>query len=87
MVSVESDPVEIANSQSRRRLFDRNAEWLQANARDVYRKYRGKFICISEEEVFEADTPEGALQAAELAHPDDLGRFLRYVPRERLHRI
>jgi hypothetical protein len=37
--------------------------------------------------VFVADTPEEVLELATQAHPDDDGRFLRYIPREKLDRI
>jgi hypothetical protein len=51
---------------------------------EIYTHYRGKCICITGEEIFVADTPEEALALATAAHPDDAGRFLRYIPREKL---
>jgi hypothetical protein len=81
------DPEELARARARRERFDRNAAWLQAHAAEIYPRYRGKCICIAGEELFVADTPEDVLAQATAAHPDDDGRFLRYIPRERVARI
>ena len=82
-----TDPLELAKARAQRKRFDRNAAWLQAHATHVYTRYRGKCICVAGEEVFAADTPEEALALAVAAHPEDDGRFLRYIPREKLARI
>jgi hypothetical protein len=82
-----TDPEELAKAQAQQERFDRNAAWLQANAAEVYPRYRGKCICIAGEELFVADTPEEALALATAAHPEDDGRFLRYIPREKVARI
>lgn len=44
-------------------------------------------ICIAGQELFAADTAEEALALARTAHPEDDGRILRYIPRERVPRI
>jgi hypothetical protein len=82
-----TDPAELAKARARRERFDRNAAWLQAHAAEVYPRYRGKCICIAGEELFVADTPEEVLALASAAHPEDDGRFLRYIPREKVARI
>jgi hypothetical protein len=82
-----TDPEELAKARARRLRFDRNAAWLQAHASEVYPRHRGKCICIAGEELFVADTPEEALALATAAHPEDEGRFLRYIPREKVARI
>ncbi|MBI3801575.1 MAG: hypothetical protein HY268_31965 [Deltaproteobacteria bacterium] len=82
-----TDAEELAKARVRRARFDRNSAWLQAHAADVYARYRGKCICIAGEELFVADTPEEALALAVAAHPEDNGRFLRYLPREKAARI
>lgn len=64
-----------------------NAAWLQVHATEVYTRYRGKCICIAGEELFAADTPEEVLALATAAHPEDDGRFLHYIPREKMARI
>src|SRR5262245_9411489 len=84
---IVTDPAEIAAARAQRERFDRNAAWLQANAEWVYRDNRGKCICIAGEELFVADTPEAALAAAAAKHPDDDGRFVHYVRREKMARV
>ena len=82
-----TNPEELAKARVQRRRFDRNSAWLQAHIAEIYTRYRGKCICIAGEELFVADTPEEALALATTAHPEDDGRFLRYIPREKLDRI
>jgi hypothetical protein len=82
-----TDPEELAKARAQRERFDRNSAWLQAHIAEIYARYRGKCICIAGEELFVADTPEEALALATAAHPEDDGRFLRYIPREKLDPI
>lgn len=82
-----TDPVELAQARAQRERFDRNAAWLHAHGDEIYPRHRGRFLCIAGEELFVADTPDAALSLARAAHPDDDGRFLRYVPREKVARI
>ena len=82
-----TDPEELAKAGVQRERFDRNSAWLQAHVMEVYSRYRGKCICIAGEELFVADSPEEALALAIAAHPNDNGRFLRYIPREKVARI
>ena len=82
-----TDPKELAKARAQRERFDRNSAWLQAHATEVYTRYRGKCICIAGAELFVADTPEAALALAITAHPEDDGRFVHYIPREKLARI
>ena len=82
-----TDPEELAKARAQRERFDRNSAWLQAHIAEMYARYRGKCICIAGEGLCVADTPEEALALATAAHPEDDGRFLRYIPREKLDRI
>ncbi len=82
-----TDPKELAKARAQRERFDRNAAWLQAHAVEVYSCNRGKCICIAGEELFVADTPEEVLALAVASHPEDDGRFVHYIPREKLARI
>jgi hypothetical protein len=82
-----TDPEELAKARAQRERFDRNSAWLQAHIAEIYARYRGTCICIAGEELFVADTPEEALALATAVHPEDDGRFLRYIPREKLDRI
>src|SRR5262245_21559012 len=76
-----TDPEELAKARVQDERFDRNWAWFQAHASDVY-LHRGKCICIAGEELFVADTPEEVLALATAAHPEDNGRFTRYIPKE-----
>jgi hypothetical protein len=87
MIEEVTDPAEIAAARARRERSDRNAAFLEAHAKEVYSRYRGKVICVAGEELFVADTPEEAMTLAKAAHPDDDGSFMRYIPREKLARI
>src|SRR5262245_36050223 len=82
-----TDPAELAKARAQRKRFDRNSAWLQAHAPEIYARYRGKCICIAGEELFVADTPEGAVVRDRVVDPEDEGRFLCYVPREKIARI
>ena len=82
-----TDAAELADSQAVREQFDRNSAWLQAHASEVYARNRGQCICIAGEEVFAANTARDALALATAAHPHDKGRFMHYVPKDKLPRI
>lgn len=82
-----TDPTELAQARAQRERFDRNSAWLQAHVAEVYRRHRGKCVCIAGEELFVGDTPEQAQALAYAAHPEDDGSFFRYIPREKLDRI
>ena len=82
-----TDPQKLSEAQARRTRFDRNEAWLQAHAAEIYRRHRGRYICIAGEELFVADTSEAAYASAKLAHPEDDGRFVRYIPKEKLARV
>ncbi len=82
-----TDPSDLAEARAQRQQFDRNSEWLQAHASEVYSKYRGKCICLAGEELFVADTAAEALAKATAIHPDDKGRFVLYIPKDKVPRI
>jgi hypothetical protein len=82
-----TDPEELARARARREQFDRNWVWFEAHAREIYTAHRGKCICIAGQELFVADTPREVLARARSAHPNDEGRFTRYIPLERTFRI
>lgn len=96
MVSIASPPIEIeeivdseelAVARLQRQRFDRNMQWLQDNINSVYRQHRGRFICIASQELFVADRVEDAIALAESAHPEDDGRFTRYIPKQKVARL
>jgi hypothetical protein len=82
-----TDPVVLDQAKAQRERFDRNWAWFQAHASDVYAGHRGKCVSVAGQELFVADRPEDALAAAAAAHPEDDGRFILYIPPERMARI
>jgi hypothetical protein len=82
-----TDPEELQRARRQRERFDRNAQWLQQHASEVYPQHRGRFICIAGEELFVSDTVEEAIALATAAHPDDDGWFTHYIPKQKLPRI
>lgn len=82
-----TDPQELALARAQDEQFERNLAWLGLHASEVYSQHRGKCICISGEQVFAANSAREAVALAKRAHPDDQGRFVRYVPREKVPRI
>ena len=87
IVAEVTDTYELSKARAQRARFDRNAAWLKAHVSDIYTRFRGKCICIASEELFVAETPEEALRLGTAAHPDDDGRFVHYIPSEKLTRI
>jgi hypothetical protein len=85
-ITEETDPVEIAKSRARLAKFDRNYDWLEAHAAEVF-SHRGKHICIAGQELFVADTVEEVIAWAKSTHPEDDGRLIRYIPKTRAARI
>lgn len=82
-----TDATELADARVRREQFDRNAAWLLAHASEIYPKHRGKCICIAGQELFVADTAGEAVARATAAHPNDKGRFVHYIPKEKTPRV
>jgi hypothetical protein len=82
-----TDPTALAEMEAQRQRFRRNSDWLQANLPAVYAAHRGKFICVSGEELFVGASADAALAHARTAHPDDDGPLLRYIPLERMERM
>ena len=87
VVQEVTDPQELAEARARRARFDRNETWLQAHAAEIYSRHRGRYICIAGKELFVADTPDAADASGKCAHPEDDGRFVRYIPKEKLPRV
>src|SRR5688572_22050354 len=83
-----TDPAELAAAGVRRQYFDKNSAWLQAHIADFQDpKLGGKFLCVAGQEAFVGDTVEEVIARARAAHPDDVGYFTRYIPREKLPRV
>lgn len=82
-----TDPEELAKARGQDERFEQNSTWLQAHITEVYSLHRGKCICIAGEELFAAETPQEVIALANVAHPEDTGKLLRYVPREKVARV
>jgi hypothetical protein len=82
-----ADPAELARAQAQDERFRRNLAWFDAHLPQVYEANRGKVICVAGAELFAADTPQEALALAKAAHPEDDGRFTRYIPSDKACRI
>lgn len=81
-----TDPVEIAKAKELHDKFGRNLAWLSAHAAEVF-SHRGKYVCIAGQELFVADTFEKVAAWARATHPEDNGRFIKYIPHSRAPRI
>jgi hypothetical protein len=73
------------------RLFEqatRNLLWFSENAKEleVYKRYRGRYVAASGEELFVGDTPEEVERLARAKHPDEMPH-VRYIPQEKRYRI
>ena len=82
-----TDPEELAKVRAQDECFERNSAWLQARIVEVYSRHRGKCICIAGEELFVAETPQKVITLADAAHPEDNGKLLRYIPKEKVARV
>lgn len=85
-MEAESDPAIWAAAAARHDMFERNWAWLESNAAEVY-SHRGKFICVAGQTLFVGNSVDDVLRAATAAHPEDEGRFTRYIPLENIPRI
>lgn len=86
-MEVVSDPQELAQARQQDEQFARNLAWLRCHASEVYSQHRGKCVCISGEQAFVADSAREAVALAKTVFPQDRGRFVRYIPREKVLRI
>jgi hypothetical protein len=73
------------------RLFEqatRNLLWFSENAKElgVYKRYRGRYVAGSGEELFVGDSPEEVERLARTKHPDEMPH-VRYIPQEKRYRI
>jgi hypothetical protein len=84
---LETDPAERAAAERLNDQIAGNAARFEELADHIYRNLRDKFVCVSGGQLYSADTPEEVLAAATTAFPDDRGRIIRYVPRDKLARV
>ncbi len=80
--------VEPADAELMQRMehYRRNGDWLNQHGNALFKQYRGKFIAVSEGEVFVADSRWEAERLAQAKHPGD-EPFVQYIPQEKRERI
>lgn len=66
--------------------YQRNGQWLTEHGAPLFEQHPGKYIAVSEGEVFVSDDAWEARRLAKEKHPDDVP-FVQYVPRESYERI
>jgi hypothetical protein len=66
--------------------FRRNGEWLTCHGAPIFERHPGKYIAVSEGEVFVSDDAWEARRLARERHPDD-EPFVQYAPRDSNPRI
>jgi hypothetical protein len=80
-----TDPVELAAARKQSEEFERNSRWLQEHISEVYASAnRGKVVCIAGQQAFYGDTVQQAVALAKAAHPEDTGRFSRYITKQKM---
>ncbi len=82
-----NDPTQLASLRAQWEQEERNSAWLQAHAREIYTRHRGKFIVVAGEELFVGDTSAEAHSLANAAHPEDQGGIGRYIYPKKTARI
>ena len=80
--------VEPADAELVRRMkrFSSNGNWLTANGATLFDQHRGRFLAVSEGEVFVADSRNEARRLAKEKHPAD-EPLIQYIPLEKMERI
>ncbi len=86
-MEIVKDPAELERARIQDERFKRNLAWFDAHAVEIYAKHRGKCLCVAGQQLFVGDTAEEVLALSAAAHPEDNGRFTRYIPKERMARI
>ncbi len=87
VMTVVTDPEEIASFQARQAKFDRNCGWFETHGSEIFAQHRGKYVCVAGQQLFVADSALEALDLARAAHPEDDGRFFKYIPKDKYPRI
>ena len=80
-------PERIAKSQRQEEMFRRNMAVFDGHATEFFAQHRGKLVVIAAEEPHIADDADAAWDWVRTAHPDEVGVFFQYIPREKGWRI
>ena len=87
IIEVEETAGQLHAFRIQREKYDRNWKWFQNQVVELGRSIFGKNVCVSNGEIFVAETAKEALEMAKAAHPEDCGRFVYWFPSHRLPRI
>jgi hypothetical protein len=79
----ESENKELSERLSR---FRRNGQWLTEHGAPFFEQHAGRYLAVSEGEVFVVNDMRSARQLAQEKHPED-EPFVQYIPAERMVRI
>jgi hypothetical protein len=62
--------------------------WFNEHAMEleVFKRYRGRFVAVSEGEIFVGDSRQEVERLAREAHPEDIPH-VQYIPKEKVYRI
>jgi hypothetical protein len=73
-----------ADPEGLRRMacYRRNHEWFGKHAESLFEQYRGRYVAVSEGEIFVADDHWEAQRLALVKHPEDVP-YIELVPREK----
>lgn len=82
---ITEEPEDLAFNQTQAK-YRRNGEWLTEHGAVLFTQYPGRYVAVSEGEVFVADDAWEARRLAKDRHPDD-EPFVQYIPKERYQRI
>jgi hypothetical protein len=74
-----TDLVHLEQARAQFERAQRNSDWLQAHWGDLLPQALGKFVAVSGQEAFIAETPEEAWAWAARVHPEDNGTLVEYV--------
>lgn len=83
---IVTDELEDPKLSQRMARFRQNGQWLTEHGAALFEQYPGKYIAVSEGEVFVSDDAWEARRLAKEKHPGD-EPFVQYVPRESYERI
>jgi hypothetical protein len=87
MTEEQLTPEEEAERKLRHEHFLRNVKWFEEHAIEIGQKYPGKHVVVAGGELFVGDTFRETRDRASLAHPEDQGVFIRYIPADRGPRL
>lgn len=82
-----TDPDELARIRARMDRAAKNSNYWNSNASALFDRYRGQYVCVAGEQFFIAPSAVEADALAAAAHPEDDGRFLMHIPKEKMVRI